>query len=51
MKPSPRHSKKGRSSMVWLITRRATGFPSHGTTRAYWFSTTDRPCDSWSISM
>ena len=51
MKPSPRHSKYGRSSMVWPITRSATGLPSHGTTREYWFSTSERPSDSCSISM
>ena len=51
MKPSPRHSKYGRSSMTWLIAVRAARLPSHGTTRVYWFSTSLRPSDSWIISM
>src|SRR5215472_17207330 len=46
MKPSPRHSKYGRSSIVSPMAFSATVLPSHGTTREYWFSTCDRPCDS-----
>ena len=51
MNPRPRHSKYGRSSMTSLMTWSALGFPSQGTTRVYWFSTSDRPCSSCSISM
>ena len=43
MKPSPRHSKCSRSSKTSAITASARGLPSHGTTRAYWFSTSQRP--------
>jgi hypothetical protein len=32
-----------------LATR--LGFPSQATTREYWFSTSERPPDSWSMSM
>ena len=51
MKPSPRHSKYGRSCMVSPMTLSATGLPSHGTTRAYWFSISARSSDSCCISM
>ena len=51
MKPRPRHSKYGRSSIVSAIARSAVGLPSHGTTREYWFSTSERPSFSCSISM
>ena len=51
MKPRPRHSKYGRSSMVSPMALSATVLPSQGTTREYWFSTSDRPCESCSISM
>ena len=37
--------------MVWPMAFSATTLPSHGTTREYWFSTSDRPCDSCSMSM
>ena len=50
MKPSPRHSKYGRSSMTSLITWRALRLPSQGTTRVYWFSTSQRPSLSWIMS-
>jgi hypothetical protein len=46
MKPSPRHSKYGRSSNTVSIARSAGGFPSHGTIRLYWFSTFASP--AWS---
>ena len=51
MKPSPRHSKYGRSSMTSVMRRSARGLPSHGTTRVYWFSISQRPSRSCSISM
>ena len=51
MKPRPRHSKYGRSSIISLMAFSATTLPSHGTTRVYWFSTSDRPWASCSISM
>ena len=51
MNPRPRHSKYVRSSITSLMTRSATGLPSHGTTRLYWFSTSHRPSDSCTISM
>ena len=46
MKPSPRHSKCGRSANTSAITSSARGLPSHGTTRLYWFSTSQRPARS-----
>ena len=46
MKPSPRHSKCGRSAKTSAITSRARALPSHGTTRLYWFSTSQRPSRS-----
>src|SRR4051812_5039220 len=42
MEPSPRHSNHGRSANTSDSTFSAVGFPSHGTTRPYWFSTSDR---------
>src|SRR6478736_6400329 len=47
MNPSPRHSKCGRSSNTSAITSSARVLPSHGTTRLYWFSTSQRPSRSW----
>ena len=47
MKPRPRHSKYGRSSMTSPITSSARRLPSQGTTRLYWFSTSQRPSCSW----
>src|SRR5580658_928562 len=41
IKPRPRHSKYGRSSMVSPIALSATTLPSQGTTREYWFSILD----------
>ena len=46
MEPSPRHSKYGRRAKTSASTRSATGLPSYGTTRAYWFSTSERPSAS-----
>ena len=43
MKPSPRHSKCGRSSNTSAEHRSARGLPSSRTTRVYWFSTSHRP--------
>ena len=43
MKPSPRHSKCGRSSNVSDISFSAWVLPSGRTTRVYWFSTSQRP--------
>ena len=43
MNPSPRHSKCGRSSNTSAITSSARRLPSCGTTRVYWFSTSQRP--------
>ena len=37
--------------MTSLITWSALRLPSHGTTREYWFSTSERPSASCSISM
>ena len=39
----PRHSKYGRSSITSPMTSSARRLPSHGTTRLYWFSTSQRP--------
>ena len=46
MNPSPRHSKCGRSSKTSAIASNARVLPSHGTTRLYWFSTSQRPSRS-----
>src|SRR5215470_658107 len=43
MNPRPRHSKYGRSSITSPIARSAVVLPFHGTTREYWFSTSERP--------
>ena len=43
MNPRPRHSKYGRSSNTSDIAFSATLLPSYGTTRWYWFSTSQRP--------
>ena len=37
--------------MVSPMALSATGLPFHGTTREYWFSISDRPCDSCTMSM
>ena len=47
MNPRPRHSKCGRSSNTSAITSSARKLPSYGTTRLYWFSTSQRPSASW----
>ncbi len=47
MNPRPRHSKWGRSSNTSDITSSARRLPSYGTTRVYWFSTSQRPSVSW----
>ncbi len=46
MNPRPRHSKCGRSSKTSAITSSAFWLPSYGTTRVYWFSTSQRPSAS-----
>ena len=47
MKPRPRHSKCGRSAKTSASTASAVVLPSQGTTRVYWFSTSQRPAASW----
>ena len=51
MKPSPRHSKCGRSSNTSPSSAMACGLPSSRTTRLYWFSTSQRPSRICASSM
>ena len=51
MNPSPRHSKCGRSANTSPISASAAGLPCSGTTRVYWFSTSQRPSRIWRSSI